>query len=574
VTFKRAGSNLVACCPFHSERSPSFTLFSPGDHFYCFGCGAGGDVIKFIMRIENLDYIAAIEYLAEYAGMRMPEGDMGYGDRVDKKRYYEMNKKAARFFYDSLVSPQGKEGLAYLRRRGLTDDVIRRFGLGYAPSSFDSLTGHLMREGYSAKEMKEGFLCGISEKTKKPYDYFRNRVIFPIIDVSGKICAFGGRIIGDGNPKYLNSSDTPVFKKSKNLFALNFARSSGKDHLILCEGYMDVISLHAAGFTNAVATLGTAITADQARLMKKYTNNVLICYDSDEAGRNAAKRAINILKEADLSVKVISLKGAKDPDEYIKTYGKSSFENVITSAAGHIEYVFNDIAAKYNMEAPEDKLSFAKEVCGMLGNVESRLEREIYLGKVNELTGIDAAVLRRELERSSARNARETKKKQLETDIRTVLGYGDKVNPEKTKYPSACVKEEGIIGILLLHPEYMWDDSLKKYIRPEDFLCASNKKAIQAMLSAMERYVEENGGGAFATDKFDISLFGDELSSDEMGAVLRMRIAREDLSDNGPEVLKELCDSLTEEKRKLDTGKVSTADELADRIKKLRESKK
>ncbi|MBE6551413.1 MAG: DNA primase [Ruminococcaceae bacterium] len=573
VSFKRAGSNLVACCPFHSERSPSFTLFSPGDHYYCFGCGAGGDVISFVMRIENLDYMAALEYLANLAGMRMPENEAMAQERTDKNKYYDMNKKAARFFYEKLVSPSGKAGLDYLRGRGLSDEIIRRFGLGFASTSSDELTGYLMREGFTPKEMKNGFLCGISENTKRPYDYFRGRVMFPIIDISGKVCAFGGRIIGDGVPKYLNSSDTPVFKKSRTLFALNFARSSGKDFLILCEGYMDVIALHAAGFTNAVATLGTALTSEQARLMRKYTSNVLICYDSDEAGKNAAKRAINILKEVDLSVKVISLKGAKDPDEYIKLNGKSSFESVIANASGHIEYVFNDMASKYNFEAPEDKLSFAKEVCAMLSGVESRLERDVYLGKVNELTGIDAGVLRQELERAGAQSIRNAKLKQTENDIRTALGYSDKVNPEKIKYPSACAKEEGIIGILLIHPEYMLDDKLRECVDPESFVCAFNKKAVTAVTEAMKRYSEDHSGAVPGSEKFDFSRLAGELSPDETGALMRMRIARERLSDNSPEVLKELTEALAAEKRKLSVSAVTTPEQAAERIKRLRDLK-
>jgi len=525
------------------------------------------------MRIENLDYMAALEYLANLAGMRMPENEAMAQERTDKNKYYDMNKKAARFFYEKLVSPSGKAGLDYLRGRGLSDEIIRRFGLGFASTSSDELTGYLMREGFTPKEMKNGFLCGISENTKRPYDYFRGRVMFPIIDISGKVCAFGGRIIGDGVPKYLNSSDTPVFKKSRTLFALNFARSSGKDFLILCEGYMDVIALHAAGFTNAVATLGTALTSEQARLMRKYTSNVLICYDSDEAGKNAAKRAINILKEVDLSVKVISLKGAKDPDEYIKLNGKSSFESVIANASGHIEYVFNDMASKYNFEAPEDKLSFAKEVCAMLSGVESRLERDVYLGKVNELTGIDAGVLRQELERAGAQSIRNAKLKQTENDIRTALGYSDKVNPEKIKYPSACAKEEGIIGILLIHPEYMLDDKLRECVDPESFVCAFNKKAVTAVTEAMKRYSEDHSGAVPGSEKFDFSRLAGELSPDETGALMRMRIARERLSDNSPEVLKELTEALAAEKRKLSVSAVTTPEQAAERIKRLRDLK-
>jgi len=572
VSFKRSGSNLVACCPFHSERTPSFTLYSPGDHFHCFGCGAGGDVITFVMRIENLDYMSAVEYLADMAGMRMPEtGDRGER-RADKNRFYEMNKKAARYFHEKLLSPDGRQALSYLTERGVTPEMIRHFGLGYAGNDFEALTGFLMREGFSGEEMKTGFLCGISERTKRPYDYFRGRVMFPIIDTTGKVCAFGGRIIGNGVPKYLNSSDTPVFKKSRTLFALNFARASAQERLILCEGYMDVIALHGAGFTNAVATLGTAITPDQARLMRKYTQNVVVCYDSDDAGKAAAKRAIGILKEADVSVKVLSLKGAKDPDEFIKNYGRGAFEKALTSATGHIDYIFNDTLAGYNMESPEDRLSFAKDICRVLSGVESDLEKEVYLGKVTQLTGIDTGVLRRELARRTKKNEKETKLKRTENDIRTLIGYGDRVNPEKIKYPAACSKEEGIIGVLLMHPEYMGDDSVKECVRPDDFVTAFNRKAVTEIRRIYSE-LSEKAGGAGGDGGFDFSYLNETMTPEEVGALMKMRVAREELADNGPGVLRELADSLAEEKRKAGSSGVSSASELAERLRDLKEGR-
>ena len=270
VPLKRAGSNLKACCPFHSEKTPSFTVYTgEGGHFYCFGCGAGGDVISFIMRIENLDYVPALHFLADRCGMTLPEDDVRPGG-VTRTRVLEMNLAAARFFRERLSGPEGAQGRAYLSGRGLSGGVIKRFGLGFAPDSFHALRDHLRSAGYTDEEMAEGYLCQRSRKdAKNLYDCFRGRVMFPIIDVAGNVIAFGGRVLGDGQPKYLNSGDTPAFKKSKNLFALNYAKNYASKGLILCEGYMDVISLHAAGFQNAVATLGTAITPEQARLMKK-----------------------------------------------------------------------------------------------------------------------------------------------------------------------------------------------------------------------------------------------------------------------------------------------------------------
>jgi len=271
VSLKRAGSNMNGLCPFHSEKTPSFTVFTSTQNFYCFGCGAGGDVITFIMRMENLEYRDALEFLAKRAGIEIPEDGATLQKGPTRSRMIDMNRDAARFFHSQLYSENGRKGLEYLKvQRGLSDAVIKRFGLGYAPDSFGSLTDYLKSKGYTDEEMITGFMCGKSQKTGRPYDYFRGRVMFPIIDVAGNVIAFGGRVLDDSLPKYLNSSDTPAFKKSRNLFALNYAKNNCSEYLILCEGYMDVIALHAAGFSSAVATLGTAITADQARIMAKY----------------------------------------------------------------------------------------------------------------------------------------------------------------------------------------------------------------------------------------------------------------------------------------------------------------
>ena len=330
VTLKRAGSNYVGLCPFHSEKSPSFTVFPATQSYFCFGCEAGGDAITFIMQAENLDYVGAVESLAKRTGVSLPAADERADQKgLTRKRTYEMNLAAARFFRECLFDPTiGREGMAYLRdKRGLSPAVIKHFGLGYAPNEFGALINTLRRQGFTDEEMKQGFLCGISQKTGRPYDYFRNRVMFPIIDVTGNIVGFGGRAMDDQTkPKYLNSSDTPGFEKKRNLFALNFAKNHAAEQLILCEGYMDVIALHAAGFEQAVASLGTALTSNQARMMAKYTKQVVICYDSDAAGQRAALRAMQLLGEAGLDVRVLKMAGAKDPDEYICKFGADAFQ--------------------------------------------------------------------------------------------------------------------------------------------------------------------------------------------------------------------------------------------------------
>ncbi len=324
VTLKRAGSNYSGLCPFHNEKTPSFTVFPATKSFYCFGCGAGGDAITFVMKNENLDYREALEFLAARAGITIPEdGDPRNEKSIPRKRIYEMNLEAARFFKNCLFDEKyGKEAMAYLHeQRGLSFATIKHFGLGYSPNDFGMLTNHMKRLGFNDEELQVGFLCGKSQKTGRSYDYFRDRVIFPIIDTSGNVVAFGGRIMDSSSKnKYLNTSDTPAFKKSRNLFALNFAKKHCEENMLLCEGYMDVIALHAAGFENAVATLGTAITSEQARIFAKYTKKVIICYDADNAGQTATMKAMRLLGEVGVEVRVLKILGAKDPDEYIRKF--------------------------------------------------------------------------------------------------------------------------------------------------------------------------------------------------------------------------------------------------------------
>ncbi|MBQ4043795.1 MAG: DNA primase, partial [Clostridia bacterium] len=385
VPLKRAGSNMNGLCPFHSERSPSFTVFTGGDpHFFCFGCGAGGDVISFIMRIENLEYRPALDFLAKRAGITLPDDDDRPDNGVGRKRIFEMNICAARYFRSVLNDPVlGRAGREYIEKRQLPSAIVRRFGLGYAPDSGFALRVHLKQNGFTDEEMRVGYLCGISKKGYA-YDIFRGRLMIPIIDTAGNIVAFGGRLVGEAKPdaggftppKYLNSSDTPAFKKSRHLFALNYAKSNCTERLILCEGYMDVIMLHSAGFENAVATLGTAITSDHARIMKKYTNNVVIAYDSDEAGQKAADKALRLLGEAGVEGKVLRMSGAKDPDEYIKTFGAQRFRDLLSQSRPRFDYKLENILAAHDLENPDEKIKAAAAVCAEIASVSSNVERD------------------------------------------------------------------------------------------------------------------------------------------------------------------------------------------------------
>ena len=392
VSLKRAGSNMLGLCPFHSEKTPSFTVFPARQGYYCFGCGAGGDVITFVRQIENLEYVPALEFLAKRVGITIPADTTRRGDGFDRARMLNMNKEAARFFRECLFDPQiGAEARAYFEKRALSTATIKHFGLGYSPNGFSALTNRLRELGYTDAEMTAGFLCGRSRKTGAPFDYFRNRIMFPIIDVSGNVIAFGGRVMDDSLPKYLNSSDTPVFKKSRNLFALNFARASCAEEMILCEGYMDVIAMHAAGFTNAVATLGTALTPEQARIMARYTKRVVISYDSDAPGQKAANRAIGILGEVGLDVRVLRIEGAKDPDEFIKKYGADKFRQQLSGSFGKFDFNMDGILTRHNIAIPDEKIKACAELTDLAAGIYSSAEREVYIAAAAKKLDIPAS---------------------------------------------------------------------------------------------------------------------------------------------------------------------------------------
>ncbi|HCC00251.1 MAG TPA: DNA primase, partial [Ruminococcaceae bacterium] len=361
VDLRKGGRTLVGLCPFHSEKTPSFHVYPDDQHFYCFGCETGGDVITFIRKIENLDYREAVEFLASQAGLSMPAEDHET-DQIarNRMRILEMNRLAARFFYACLLSPSGKVGLDYFNKRALSMKTIRMFGLGYAPAGGGLLQAYLRKKGFSDEEMLAAALV-FRRRSGGYYDAFRSRVIFPIIDLRGNVIAFGGRVLDDSKPKYLNSNDTSAFHKGKSLFALNFAKSSKESSLLLCEGYMDAIALHQAGFTNAVATLGTALTPEQARLMARYVKEVVISYDADKAGQNASKRAITLLTDAGLLVRVLKIEGGKDPDEFIKTYGADRFRLLLKHSGNHIEYRLAAALEKYDIQITEQKASYLKE---------------------------------------------------------------------------------------------------------------------------------------------------------------------------------------------------------------------
>ena len=525
VNLKRAGSNYQGLCPFHSEKTPSFTVFPNTETFHCFGCGAGGDVISFIMRAENLGYPGAVEFLAKRAGLEMPEEAGGAGsETVKRSRMYEMNRTAAVFFNKMLYAPESEPAREYLKQRGLSSAAVKRFGLGFAPNSFDALRRHMHSLGYGDDELKEAFLCGKSERTGGYFDYFRGRLIFPIIDNFSNVIAFGGRALGDGKPKYLNTSDTPVFKKSRNLFALNFAKNACAESLILCEGYMDVIAVNMAGFPNAVATLGTALTTEQARIMAKYTKKVILSYDSDEAGVSAAKRAIPILTDAGLEVKMLRMEGAKDPDEYIKKFGAARFKTLIDDSQGKLDYLCDSVLNKYNILIPEEKLKAADELCEVVCGIWSDVEREIYITRIAERLSVEPANLKRDVERRMRRKRKDEDAELRRKIVSDTLGYGDRVNRDFVGNAKAARAEEAIIGILLLRPELVPEIRTGRVsLAADDFVTQFNKRVFEAILGC--------------EGKCDIGLLGQDFSVEEIDRITAMQVKRASLTKNDLDVL-------------------------------------
>lgn len=560
VPLKRAGSNLTANCPFHSERTPSFVVFPATQSFYCFGCGAGGDVISFLMRIENLEYMDAVRRLAESVGVSLPESDGDHGEpAVPRKRMFDMNRDAARFYRDMLFDERiGAEARRYLAGRGLSPAVIKRFGLGFAPDDF-SMSRHMRELGYTEGELVAGFLMKVSARTGKPYDLFRGRVMFPIIDTSGRVIAFGGRVMDGSEPKYLNSSDTPVFKKSRNLFALNYAKNNCAEEMILCEGYMDVISLHAAGVGNAVATLGTALTPEQARIMTKYTKRVILTYDSDAAGQRADERAIGLLSEVGLDVRVLKLKGAKDPDEFIKKYGVDAFRDALSGSSSKFRYTVNSIISKYDISTDDGKIRALHEVNEYLSQVLSEVEREIYIGQAADIFGVSRESIKNDISLIIKKRRYQKKKSEAADIAREAAGFGDRINRDKLTQLRAASCEEAVLGMIIAYPEYIKDavDGSKENekLSPDDFGTDFGRR----VFTAIAEVYRENGA-------FDLGALGGDFTADELSRLVKLGVSRGKLN-NGREVFSENVRALRRERERQE----SKSEDAFSAIRKLRE---
>lgn len=482
VQLRHRGRTHTGLCPFHSEKTPSFVVYPETQSFYCFGCGAGGDVITFIKKINNLDYVEAVKYLAGRAGMPMPEED----DKVGRlrSRVLSVNKETARFFYEQLNAPteEAAAARAYWRGRGLSDSTIRRFGLGYAPNDFRALRMHLRAKGFTEEEM---LAAGVEKRSEKGnvYDAFRGRVMTPIFDLRGNVIAFGGRVLGNEKPKYINSPETLVYKKSKAMFALSIAKKSTSRRYILCEGYMDVISLHQAGFDTAVAACGTALTAEQVRLLAEYADEVVLCYDSDEAGQKATARSLGLFSESPVKVSVLNIPNAKDPDEFIKKFGRDAFDRLLNGTSNAIEYKIQKVKSKYDITRAADRVEYIKEVIRILADGVSPTERDIYAGRLAEETDVAKAAILNQLD-AAVKAGRRRKQRQFERDLLN-QGLGSDIKlPYNTmnseKALGVASAEQQLVAAMVKNPDFI--STVEKRLAPEQFLMEDMGEAYRAIL--------------------------------------------------------------------------------------------
>ncbi len=500
VTLKRRGATLVGLCPFHNEKTPSFTVYPATQSFYCFGCGAGGDAITFLKKIENLDYLDAVKSLAQRAGLQMPQD--GFDDSLSKRRrrILEMNREAARFYHSVLLSPEGKVGYDYYIGRALSAATINHFGLGFAPNRWDALLKHMRAKGYQPAELVD---AGLARKGQKGYyDNFRNRVMTPIIDVRGNVIAFGGRVLDDSKPKYINTGDTLVYKKTNELFALNFAKDSKEDALILCEGYMDVIAMHQAGFTNAVAGCGTALTTEQVRLISRYAKEVILTYDADEAGQKALRKAMTLFDQTDVKVRIPALVGGKDPDEIIRTYGRDKFKGMLEGASNETEFRLLALRKQYNLATTQGKIDFIGGALQILASLPP-VEQDLYLSRLSEELGVERQNMKVQLQELVHRQGRSREKREFNRIVQEDMRKAARETMATDAPLRQLRAEDRLISLLLRYPDC---SRLCKDFDPQWLTPGFARRVFTLILQRLE-----NGDG---TELMDLR---DQLTDDEMG---------------------------------------------------------
>lgn len=516
VTLNKRGNRYWGLCPFHSEKTPSFSVLPERQMYYCFGCHKGGGVVNFVMEQESVGFVDAVEILARRAGLEVPDSHEGRENRQRRERLFALNKEAARFFHENLSNEQARAAVAYLRRRGLSRRTVTNFGLGYALDSWDSLMQAMLDKGFSKRELLDTGLV-VESKKGSLYDRFRNRVIFPIIDVKGSVIGFGGRVLDDSVPKYLNSPDTPVYNKSRNLFALNIAKKSRAGRLILTEGYMDTIALHQAGFDCAVASLGTSLTEDHARLIARYTSEVILAYDGDTAGVKAAQRAITILNRTGLQVRVLKMTGAKDPDEFIQKFGRDAFQKLLDGSENHMEYRLSQLRSQYHFEDPGDKVAYLQKAAALIAPLPSPVEREIYGGQAAELAGVERDTMLAEIKRQRSKQ-RWKQKKQTQRQAMTPV-FAAQPTERQLRYQDvrSAKAEEGMLGLVMQDPTLF---AQLTPIEPEEF----SSPALEHIFHAAKNQWETSGG-------INLTALAQELTASEMSLLTSIMQQPLSLSD-------------------------------------------
>ncbi len=505
VNLKKRGRTHVCNCPFHSEKTPSCTVFPDTQSFYCFGCGAGGDVITFTMKMENLPYREAVRLLAQRCGMELPtENPEEERNARRRVRCLEINREAANFFYKQLISGNDKRGLQYFAERKLQPQIIKKYGLGYAPDDWSALRDHLRSKGYRDEEM---VLAGVCQQGQKGhvYDNFRNRVMFPIVDLRGNVIGFGGRVLDDSKPKYLNTGKTPVFDKGRNLFSMQFAKNAASTTMILAEGYMDVIAIHQAGFENVVATLGTAITPDQARLISQYAREVVIAYDSDGAGQAATQKALNHFSAVGLPARILKIESAKDPDEFIKRFGPEQFRILIDHAGDALNFKLDKCREGLDLQTEIGKTELLRRSVRVLAEISNPLEREIYISRTAKELEIRVELLQLQVDKAVQRNTGAAKKSQFRA-IEARSLQRDEINPMAQQYPKESRAEEQIISYLLRFPEeygMVWES-----LPPTYFVTEFHRRVYEAICMMMPDYTH-----------FSLSMLAEKFSVEEMGRI-------------------------------------------------------
>lgn len=512
VVLKRRGKNLIGLCPFHNEKTPSFTLYPDNGSFYCFGCGVGGDVLTFTGMIEHLDYVESIKFLADKSGILIPEND--YEDnslQKIKQIILEINRESARFFHNCLMSTEGKWALDYLMGRGLSISTIRKFGLGCAPDNWDSLLKHLTAKGYSISDMLQANVISKSQKGTY-FDRFRNRVMFPIINLRGSVIAFSGRARPDDEKaggKYVNTQDTPVYKKGENLYGFNIAKNNCADRIILVEGNMDVISLHQSGFTNTVAALGTAFTVEQGKLLSRYTKELVICLDADSAGQKAVQRALETLKDSGLPTRVVVIPDGKDPDEFIKKNSPEKFKALLDRSESDIEYKLRKAGENIDIQSDSGKLLYLKEAAQILADTDDDLAVDLYSGRLAEKYGFSKNAVDSAIKRIKESNAKKKVRKEINDAISPKYIRND-VNPEKRFNKRAAAAEETIISVLFAHPDFF--GRVEEALPPEMFITNINRRIYGEIYDALKQGVD-----------LDISLFGVSFTPSELGYIVSLQ---------------------------------------------------